>query len=61
MNGGHESAGQGFFGDVVAHGVNGPNNAEDVLRLTDGNTYLIASWDGANHGTSAAIPPRRNI
>jgi Concanavalin A-like lectin/glucanases superfamily len=47
---------QHTFGDIVAHGVDDTGLLEDMMRLTDGNTYAVASWDGANHGASAAIP-----
>jgi hypothetical protein len=50
------SASQVGLADILAHGVNGAGNAEDVLRLTDGNSYLSSSWDGANHGPSFTIP-----
>jgi len=47
---------QGFLANILAHGVNGAGNAEVMMRLTDANTYAVASWDGANHGASSAIP-----
>ncbi len=50
------SASQNSFANVLAHGVNRADAAEDVLRLTDGNSYLFASCDGANHGPASAIP-----
>lgn len=50
------AAAQNNFADIIAHGVNDTDNAEDVLRITDSTSYLAASWDGANHGVSFDVP-----
>ncbi|HWQ93568.1 MAG TPA: LamG domain-containing protein [Clostridia bacterium] len=51
------AAAQNYFAHILSHGVNGAGDAEDVLRLSGGNSYLVASWDGtASYGISSPAP-----
>lgn len=51
------SASQNGFADFLAHGVNGADNAEMMMRLTDNNRYQVGSWDGtSSHDTQFAFP-----
>lgn len=47
---------QAGFANILAHGVNNTDNAETVMRITDGTTYTAGSWDGTSHTVGFAVP-----
>ncbi len=51
------SASQNGFADFIAHGVNGANNAEMMIRITDNGFYQVGSWDGtSSYDTAFTLP-----